>query len=96
VITAIRDDLARIVRSGGGSVAPLETAATNLRFVTEGHLTHHLTSVATMVVERDGESSIGLEEARTRAFLLDLHELLLGSADRHPPTESAGPDLDEE
>jgi hypothetical protein len=95
VITAIRDDVARIVQSGGNAQR-IETAATNLGFVAEGHLSHHLTSVAMMVVERDGESGIGLEEARTRAFLLDLRELLLASVDRHPLTENAGPNQDEE
>jgi hypothetical protein len=49
-----------------------------------------------MIVERDRESSVGLEEARTRAFLLDLRELLLVSAVTHSPLESVSPELDED
>jgi hypothetical protein len=91
VIAAIREDVEHIAQSAAGDAERLRAGATNLRFVAEGHLRHHLTGVATMVVERAPGASIELEEMRTRGFLLDLCALLLDVADLHSPFESAGP-----
>jgi hypothetical protein len=90
---AIRDDVEMIARSPGGAER-IRTAATNLWFAIEGHLVHHLTDTAQVVLERDSGSSLKVEEARTRGFLRDLHDLLLESADRHAPLESVDPDAE--
>lgn len=94
VLAAIRDDVERIAQAGGRGAERLQTAATNLRFAAEGHLSHHLTGVVMMVVERGHESGIALEEVRTRAFLLDLRALLLDAAERSDRRESVGPGAD--
>jgi hypothetical protein len=86
VAAAIREDAEIIARSPGGA-DQLRTAATNLRFAAEEHLRHHLATTAMMVVERGPDHSTQLEEARTRAFLLDMRELLMEAADRHAPRE---------
>lgn len=93
VAAAIREDAEIIARSPGGA-DQLRTAATNLRFAAEEHLRHHLATTAMMVVERRPEHSVHLEEARTRAFLLDMRELLMEAADRHAPMEPVKPDFD--
>ncbi|WP_420127992.1 GSU2403 family nucleotidyltransferase fold protein [Longimicrobium sp.] len=93
VTAAIREDAEIIARSPGGA-DQLRTAATNLQLAAEDHLRHHLATTAMMVVERRAEHSIQLEEARTRAFLLDVRELLMEAADRHAPMETVTLDFD--
>jgi hypothetical protein len=90
---AIRDDLEMIARSPGGAER-IRTASTNLWFAIEGHLVHHLVETAQVVLERDSGPSLKVEEARTRGFLRDLHDLLLDVADRHAPQESFDPDAE--
>lgn len=85
VVAALRDDIENIARSPVGGATRLRTAATNLRFAAEGHLSHHLSSVATMIVERTPGPGVELEEAQTQAFLLDLRALLLHCADQSAP-----------
>lgn len=94
VIAALRDDLGCIARSPAGGAERLRSAATNLRFAAEGHLSHHLASVATMVVERTPDLGVELEEVRTRAFLLDMRALLLEAADHGSPPETMGLECD--
>lgn len=94
VVAALRDDIDSIAQSAVGGAERLRTAATNLQFAAAGHLSHHLTSVATMIVERTPGPGVELEEARTRAFLLDLRALLLDSAERNAPWEDTWPGCD--
>jgi len=93
VMAAIYEDV-EIIACDPGGAERLRTAATNLWFAAEGHLRHHLTGTARMVLERESSSGLELEEARTRGYLRDLHALLLESADRHAPPESTAPSPD--
>ena len=84
-----------IARSSAQAAETVREAAMNLRMVTDGHLSHHLAATAQMVVARGSPRSPALEEARTRAFLLDLHELLADTADRCSPTAPIVPHIDD-
>jgi hypothetical protein len=95
VITAVTRDLDAIAQSGLHAAGAVREAAMNLRMVTDGHLSHHLAATAQMVVTRGLTGSPALEEARTRAFLLDLHELLAETADRCSPIPPSAPPTDE-
>jgi hypothetical protein len=88
---AIRKDAEIIARSPGGTER-IRAAATNLWFVIDGHLSHHVTQTARTVLERDTGPSLIVEEARTRGFLRDLHDLLLDCAAGHETPESIDPD----
>ena len=95
VITAVTRDLNAIAQSGPQGADAVREAATNLRMATDGHLSHHLAATAQMVVARGSPRSPSLEEARARAFLLDLHELLADTADRCSPISPSTPPADD-
>jgi hypothetical protein len=91
VITAVTRDLDAVAQSGPQGADAVREAAMNLRMATDGHLSHHLAATAQMVVARGSPGSPALEEARTRAFLLDIYELLSDTADRHAPISPSVP-----
>lgn len=90
---AIREDVEMIAHSPGGAER-IRTAATNLWFAIDGHLVHQVAATAQTVLERDSGPSLKVEEARTRGFLRDLHDLLVDVADRHAPLENLDPDAE--
>jgi hypothetical protein len=84
VITAMTQDLHAIAQSTPHAADSVREATSNLRLVHEDRFSHHIAAVAQMIVARGSTGSLALEEARTRAFLLDLYELFTDVADGCP------------
>lgn len=94
VVRAITADIDTIAQSSPAGAARVRSAATNLRFVVNGHLRDRITACARMLIEREAAESLPALAARLRGHLLDLQEILTECADRHVPVAPLQADFD--
>jgi len=91
VMAAIERDVEVIAQASSHNAKRVQSAATNVRWVVDGHLRDKLGLAARMVMERISASSKGAEEARLEGLLRDFQEILAECADRYLPEEVIGP-----